>query len=144
MSSRSARLGKLIPLPPTKLEVTPEMVERIRTNMERKFVRAYAKEAKKRTRMVGLAEEFESLSTRKAKLVRLHGGKCARCRKRYHPEAFDFHHLDPNTKTAQVSRLLTRDPVAAMEEAKKCIMVCASCHRMIHVEKRRGKEEGSE
>jgi hypothetical protein len=44
----------------------------------------------------------------------------------------DFHHPDPN-KEGNVSTLIQRKGVeAALREAKKCVVICASCHRKLH------------
>lgn len=58
--------------------------------------------------------------------------KCARC-----PEAdwvcLDFHHLDPAEKDEAVSKLAERVSwERLMEEVKKCIVLCANCHRKEH------------
>lgn len=45
---------------------------------------------------------------------------------------YDFHHLDPSTKTFGISNSnTTRSRQAYADEAKKCVMVCANCHRKI-------------
>lgn len=41
----------------------------------------------------------------------------------------DFHHIDPSTKSATVSSLLFKK---AKEEAEKCVVLCANCHRKVH------------
>lgn len=46
----------------------------------------------------------------------------------------DFHHIDPETKLASVSNLVVRKFSAEKidEEIKKCIVLCANCHRKQH------------
>lgn len=48
--------------------------------------------------------------------------------------AIDFHHIDPKTKKATIASLLgvlkKRDQL--IEEAKKCVCMCANCHRLYH------------
>lgn len=61
------------------------------------------------------------------------GGKCTICNYSKNFAALEFHHPDPNDKDLSVSTLLKeahKDKVRA--EAKKCILVCANCHREIH------------
>jgi hypothetical protein len=54
-----------------------------------------------------------------------------------HPAALDFHHTDPATKTASVHVLVgNRRYAAAREEIKKCVALCANCHRIHHHEER--------
>lgn len=45
--------------------------------------------------------------------------------------ALDFHHVDMSTKDHSPK---SRDweTAAAVEERKKCILVCANCHRELH------------
>ena len=50
-----------------------------------------------------------------------------------HPAVIDFHHVDPETKTDNVHRLVQRGRyAAAYEEIKKCATLCANCHRIHH------------
>ncbi len=47
----------------------------------------------------------------------------------------DFHHIDKN-KEACVSDFLSQGNIQKMwEEIKKCIVVCANCHRKLHAGK---------
>ena len=68
---------------------------------------------------------------RKEKLVKELGGKCGRCGYDKCLNAFDFHHTDDN-KESEVSSLLNRTYNKALEEARKCILLCANCHRELH------------
>ncbi len=55
-----------------------------------------------------------------------------------HPAALDFHHTDPATKTASVHTLVgDRRYAAAREEIKKCVVLCANCHRVHHHDERK-------
>jgi len=57
---------------------------------------------------------------------------CAVCGETHHA-TFDFHHIDPTTKTAAVNELIRDGKFArAWEEVKKCIVLCANCHRKLH------------
>ena len=50
-----------------------------------------------------------------------------------HPAVIDFHHVSPETKTAGVHTLVQRGRyAAAYEEIKKCVALCANCHRIYH------------
>ncbi len=71
----------------------------------------------------------------KTALVNAFGGKCQMCGQKYPQSVFDFHHLDPSKKSFGLSTgSTTKAKSAYAEEAKKCIMVCANCHRMIEHE----------
>jgi len=45
-----------------------------------------------------------------------------------YPECCDFHHIDPDTKTKAVSACGSYEDFLA--EVKKCIPLCANCHRI--------------
>jgi hypothetical protein len=63
--------------------------------------------------------------------------KCTVCGES-HPSALDFHHEDPATKDRAVSWYLKNSQFAkAKEETKKCIVLCANCHRKHHWEEKK-------
>lgn len=67
--------------------------------------------------------------------------KCINCGYN-HPAALDFHHviMDPNNE--KVYRLLAnRSYSRVMEEIKKCVVLCANCHRIHHHEERLAKKQ---
>ena len=59
--------------------------------------------------------------------------KCSKCGED-HPTTLEFHHLDPNTKKAEVSKLVSEGhkKQTIEEEINKCIVLCANCHRKLH------------
>lgn len=61
---------------------------------------------------------------------------CQRCKehkfKKYY--LLDFHHKDPNEKEIEVSKLLARGRGILKKEIRKCIVLCANCHREVHYE----------
>ena len=58
--------------------------------------------------------------------------KCAHCGF-FHIAALDFHHEDPATKDGNVHEFVSNGQFAkAYEEIKKCIVLCANCHRIHH------------
>jgi hypothetical protein len=60
--------------------------------------------------------------------------KCTKCGFS-HPAALDFHHVDPSKKEANIHRLLSNGQHKKLEkELKKCIVLCANCHRIHHYE----------
>lgn len=57
---------------------------------------------------------------------------CAKCgdNRKY---VVDFHHVDPDTKSFEVSRGTTgRNPTNVIKEAEKCICLCRNCHTEFH------------
>lgn len=65
---------------------------------------------------------------------------CVKCGQN-HPATFDFHHIDSSTKEASVNKLLkNRAFKRALEEIKKCVVLCANCHRIHHHDERLAKK----
>lgn len=61
------------------------------------------------------------------------GGKCIFCKYNRCSAALDFHHLDEDNKNFGLSQKgMTRSWEKTKQELKKCILVCANCHREIH------------
>lgn len=59
------------------------------------------------------------------------GGVCAICKYDGPPEAYDFHHEDPLEKDFVISSRMTSWQ-AIEEEIRKCVLLCARCHREVH------------
>ena len=59
--------------------------------------------------------------------------KCQKCGAA-HPAIIDFHHIDKTDKTKQHVNALVKAGrfTAAYEEIKKCVVLCANCHRIHH------------
>ena len=61
--------------------------------------------------------------------------KCARCGEN-HPACLDFHHIKKQNKDNWVSTLVnwgySKEKIE--QEIKKCIPLCANCHRKLHSE----------
>lgn len=67
----------------------------------------------------------------KEKAVELLGGQCSVCGYNRCISALDFHHLVSRQKDFSISRgTLNFDKIKV--ELKKCVLVCANCHREIH------------
>jgi len=70
--------------------------------------------------------------TRKEILVALAGGKCLRCGLQHPPVVYDFHHRNPEEKVFSIGeQLINKSMDALIEEARKCDLLCANCHRII-------------
>lgn len=66
----------------------------------------------------------------KEKLVNLFGGKCISCGYNKYVGALEFHHINSSTKNFSISygnRALEK----SYEEALKCVLLCANCHREV-------------
>ena len=60
--------------------------------------------------------------------------KCEICGEN-RPWCLDFHHTNPEEKEGEIAKLI-ESPRRMQEEIKKCIAVCANCHRDIHYKDR--------
>ncbi len=66
------------------------------------------------------------------KLKELFGGCCQVCGYARTPKALEFHHVNAKHKESSVSRMVAMSGYhGALEEAMKCILVCANCHREV-------------
>jgi len=81
---------------------------------------------------------IDAVIKRRKKLKQLaiekRGGACEHCGiKSQYQAIYDFHHLDPTTKEfALSSKGITKSWKKVEEELKKCILLCANCHRIVH------------
>jgi hypothetical protein len=58
------------------------------------------------------------------------------------PAALDFHHVIKAPDNRAVNELLRKDAFkAAYEEIKKCVVLCANCHRVHHADERLVKKQ---
>lgn len=74
---------------------------------------------------------------RKAKLLKMRGGKCSICGLNYdgtNAALFDMHHRDPDDKEFLLNQsTLFNVAWSKIEiEAQKCNIVCSNCHRLFH------------
>lgn len=65
-------------------------------------------------------------------LVELLGGQCSVCGYNKCIEALEFHHLDPSIKGFTISKYYNRKTETLIEEASKCVLLCANCHAEEH------------
>ena len=101
-------------------KVTPDFREPIK--LKKREEQDKVRKNKKRKKIVAIINEEK---TRQG---------CAHCKNHFenNPEALDFHHPDPSTKVKNVSyywRSSWAQLEKIMEEYKKCIVLCANCHR---------------
>jgi len=71
---------------------------------------------------------------KKLELIQLFGGKCEKCGYDKNIAAFDFHHKDGYEKKFEIKiqYLKYKKDDEILEEASKCMLLCANCHREIH------------
>tara|TARA_Y100000310_G_scaffold344334_1_gene456507 strand:- start:527 stop:934 length:408 start_codon:yes stop_codon:yes gene_type:complete len=65
-------------------------------------------------------------------LVEENGGKCCLCGYDKYTQVLDFHHLEPDKKEFELGvRDCCRSIKKIRDEAKKCVLLCANCHREV-------------
>lgn len=79
---------------------------------------------------------IERWRQRKLKAVEYKGGCCERCGYDKYPDVLEFHHLDPSEKEASWNKIRLWSWKKIQGELDKCSMLCANCHREVHVELR--------
>ena len=70
---------------------------------------------------------------RKLNLIKVSGSQCNLCGYHKSINALEFHHIDASQKDYGIaSKGTCHDLENDLAEIKKCILVCANCHREIH------------
>ena len=70
---------------------------------------------------------------RKINLLKICGNRCCLCGYNKTISALEFHHIDPSKKEYGIASNGTcHNILKDIEEIKKCVLVCANCHREIH------------
>jgi hypothetical protein len=57
---------------------------------------------------------------------------CPSCDNSLPPYCMDFHHIDPSKKSFQLAQATHKSYAMIDEEIKKCVVLCACCHRKLH------------
>lgn len=62
--------------------------------------------------------------------------ECSRCGYNKCKRALEFHHVDPSTKEHTITRLVyaQQSREVTLAELRKCVLLCANCHREVHEE----------
>ena len=60
------------------------------------------------------------------------GGRCQKCGYNKNLAALDFHHQDPSQKEFTWNSVSVKPWDKIIEEMKKCVLLCANCHREEH------------
>ena len=94
------------------------------------------------------AEYIKKAVAKRSKMIRIKaieykGGKCTHCGYDRCFDALEFHHVDGRKDFSISQDGLTRSWARVENELKKCILICANCHREEHA-KLRSLSEKSE
>jgi 5-methylcytosine-specific restriction endonuclease McrA len=69
---------------------------------------------------------------RKLKAIAYLGGVCTDCGNKFHPSVYEFHHINPEDKDRDPSKMLSLSWERLSAELDKCKLLCANCHRLEH------------
>lgn len=94
----------------------------------KEYIIKYAKVNRKRINTQSVARQRK----RKQEAISLLGGKCTDCNTIFPPACYDFHHIDPTQKDFNPYIVLSRNYGTFINEIKKCVLLCANCHRIRH------------
>jgi hypothetical protein len=70
-------------------------------------------------------------SKKKKRLKDWAGGECSRCGYSECYSALEFHHTNPENKDFNPSATASHGMERLKEEARKCVLLCANCHREV-------------
>lgn len=112
-----------------KYKSKPGVIQRVYSKAERKWQEKNierCKEYNKKTQKKNWTRKRKFID----KVVLTLG--CQYCGYKTHPSALEFHHLDPSTKKFSVRSAICRSIPTLKSEMRKCIILCANCHRELH------------
>ena len=71
---------------------------------------------------------------RKDNLIKVMGSKCCLCGYDKCTGALEFHHINPQDKSYAISSTGNCHKIEDdLNEIKKCLLICANCHREVHL-----------
>lgn len=114
------KCGKMLPL---------EMFDKDR-NQCKDCRKAYRKQRRKEHPEIHLAQQLRR-QKRQGDWINEQKTPCIICGES-EPMCIDFHHIDPNEKEFTIGKHRSRSKTWLSTEIKKCVCVCANCHRKLH------------
>lgn len=76
---------------------------------------------------------------KKAQVIDYLGGRCADCRGVFPSYCYDLHHVNPKTKSPSFRHIRSMAWAKVVKELKKCVLLCAICHRIRHYQESNNK-----
>ena len=71
----------------------------------------------------------------KTRVVDHFGRQCFDCKQQFQDDCvYDFHHVDINKDNTTPSKILHCGWETIMKELSECVMLCANCHRIRHMQ----------
>lgn len=133
--ARSARNARIYY---AKRKNDPEFMERQRAYGRKRYhekIKQFVDDADRNRLKLNTQRYREKKKDVKIKLQQYLGGCCVSCGIT-DPRLLDFDHIDPMTKTMNISAKLSLPWERLVEEANKCQLLCPNCHRIKTQEQR--------
>lgn len=70
----------------------------------------------------------------KLEAIKKFGNACYDCGISYPSQVYDFHHLNPKKKNFSWKKMRQVSKKKRDAELSKCVLLCANCHRIRHIE----------
>lgn len=81
-------------------------------------------------RAAGNAASYQRSQKNRQFIRDLKNKPCMDCGKKYPPEVMEFDHRDGSEKVFEIASATRLGRFRILEEAAKCDLVCANCHRL--------------
>lgn len=103
------------------------------SDARKEYMRKYRIANKEKIAIQDRGRTRKKRHSHKSKAIEYLGGKCFDCGLvSIYPEVYDFHHTDPSIKEKDPGSLMHCSWARLEEELKKCVLLCANCHRIRH------------
>lgn len=86
------------------------------------------KEGGTRCKKCAVESVVKRTRNKKLELIKMFGNKCQECGYNKSAGALQFHHLNPKEKSFGIAEMGKYSLSRLIEEAKKCVLLCANCH----------------
>lgn len=107
-----------------------------RYQQNKEVIKEYQQKYRKENKKFLATRNRHKRQGRQLKAIHLLGGKCSRCNEVFDPVCYDFHHIDPSHKEFTIGSSMLLGESRFFNEVRKCILLCANCHRLVHKELR--------
>lgn len=92
----------------------------------------YQKEYRQKNRQWITEKNKQKRKEKLRALIQFLGDKCSKCEQTFPDCVYDFHHVDPETKTFTIGEHMGKAIKTLKQEAEKCVLLCSNCHRITH------------
>jgi hypothetical protein len=96
------------------------------------YVRTSPKQLKYECKICRKSSVRKQAVKQKLQMMKYKGNCCSICGYNKNITALEFHHIDPKTKSFELSYHSAKNWEEIKTELDKCIIVCSNCHKEIH------------